>query len=625
MSTSDSTRPRTSPKDWLHAACLPFASRLLRGRRLRRQVVIAGVLALITLLSGVWLALGPGDIERDTRRELGLEQSRITRELDEHVVLAHDEFDLAHLREARQTLLAGGFEPAPADTRHRSYGETRLHDATTRAMALMAQALDDVQRCAPGRQRRLAAIVPPAPPYAANQMPWMGFDCSEAQVTRVELIAAQGYVPRVEAYHSPLGVVGVSKMIGVLAGGVLVVLLLGVAPLWVGSSVAQEVRDGTLQPLTGTALTSRQLAVGLVAGPLLAVAVLAAPFAAILLLSALLSGSLVPALGALVMLAATTALLSVLSEVAGLSLGRRRSPGVVGVLLMLVLGSAMAAGLVVAIELNNSQEGVVAMLPHAGIVHLLRVAVLGTPELSLTSAMRIDTSLVVGTVGIAMLAGVTLLAVERWLARSPDGLLRRGEAFVGAMTCSMLSMVVLWGEPDELSARLAISGMALAVPLLALLMARVPTGDTAPAMRTVPVVDLLAELGAVVVIHAIVCACLSPELDIDDTIGFGSFHTVWGIAIAGLAVIRQTAAPTSLATRLLLGVALFAALLEAAAGVAVVHDGPGPGATLLPFGHASPLLGLVELVALVGIPIALVESLRRKGVRLSATSPGPSI
>ena len=409
-------------------------------------------------------------------------------------------------------------------------------------------------------------------------------------------------------------------MIGTLASGVLAVLLLVVAPLWVGSSVAQEVRDSTLAPLTGTALTSRQLAVGLAAGPIVAVAVLAAPFAALLVLSALFSGTALPAIGAIFMLAVTTVLLSVLAEVVGLSMGTRRSPGVVGAVLLLVLGGAMAASLAVAIELGDAPEGVVAILPQAGVVHLMRAAVLGVRGLSLTSAMQIDLSLVIGTLGMATLAVITTLAVERWLARAPDGLLRRSEALIGALTVSMLALVAMWNEPEALSARLALSGALLAVPILALLMARVPTGDTAPAMRTVPVVDLLAELGVVVAIHVLLCTAVSPEVDIEDAFGIGSIHTIWGIAIAGLVAIRQVAAPTAMGTRLLLGIAMVAALVEAAAGVAVVHDNVGLSTALLPFGHASPLLGMLELVGLFAIPVALVKSLEQQGVTLSASA-----
>ena len=617
MSKSKPNRISSSLPAWLVAGCLPFVSRLLRGRRLRRQVVIAGVLSVITVVTGLWLALGPGDIERDARRELGLEHSRITRELDEHAVLVRDPYSLHHLQDARRRLLADSAHPQRL--RH-DYDHTIVHAATDRAMAFVTAGLASADQCTPELRTRLRALTPPPAPYISDYLPPVGFSCSETDVRRVERIVAEGFVPRVEPYTSPLGAAGVSKMIGTLAAGVLALLLLVVAPLWVGSSVAQEVRDATLAPLTGTALTSRQLAVGLAAGPIAAVAVLAAPFAALLLLSALFSGTLLPAVGALVMLAVTTVLLSVLAEVVGLSMGTRRSPGIVGAVLLLVLGGAMAASVAVAVELGDAPEGLVAMLPQAGIVHLMRAGVLGVRGLSLSSAMQIDLSLVIGTLGMATLAAITLLAVERWLARSPDGLLRRGEALIGALTVSMLSLVVMWNDPEELSARLALTGALLAVPMLALLMARVPTGDTAPAMRTVPVFDLLSELGVVVAIHVVLCAAVSPEVDLHDAFGLGSIHTIWGIAVAGLVAIRQVAAPTSMGTRLLLGIAMVAALFEAAAGIAVVHDSVGLGTMLLPFGHASPLLGMLELVGLFAIPIALVESLKRKGVMLSASA-----
>lgn len=602
---------------WLVAGCLPFVSRLLRGRRLRRQMVIAGVLSVITLVTGLWLALGPGDIERDVRRELGLEHSRITRELDEHTVFVRDPYSLHHLQDVRRRLLADS--AGPRSLRHDD-DHTVVHAATDRAVAFVALALESADGCAPDLRTRLRALTPPPEPYTASVMAPVGFYCTDTDVRRVERIVAEGFVPRVERYTSPLGAAGVSKMIGTLASGVLAVLLLIVAPLWVGSSVAQEVRDSTLAPLTGTALTSRQLAVGLAAGPIVAIAVLAVPFAALLLLSALFSGLAIPAIGALVMLGVTTILLSVLAEVVGLSMGTRRSPGVVGAVLLLVLGGAMAASVAVAVELGDAPEGLVAMLPQAGIVHLMRAAVLGVRGLTLSSAMQIDLSLVIGTLGMATLAVITLLAVERWLARAPDGLLRRGEALVGALTVSMLSLVVMWNDPEELSARLALTGALLAVPMLALLMARVPTGDTAPAMRTVPVFDLLAELAMVVGIHVVLCAAVSPEVDLHDAFGLGSIHTIWGIAVAGLVAIRQVAAPTSMGTRLLLGIAIVAALVEAAAGVAVVHDSVGIGTMLLPLGHASPVLGMLELVGLFAIPIALVKSLERQGVMLSASA-----
>ena len=59
----------------LRAAAHPFVHRVFRGRRLRKYTAISGVLGLLSVLMGVWLAFGNGEIEHETRIELELEQS----------------------------------------------------------------------------------------------------------------------------------------------------------------------------------------------------------------------------------------------------------------------------------------------------------------------------------------------------------------------------------------------------------------------------------------------------------------------------------------------------------------------------------------------------------------------
>ena len=73
--------------DRIPAFALPFVTRSLRGGRGKRFAALSLGLALLTLLFGVWVGLGRGDVARDARVTIGIEQPIYVREQQEFVII----------------------------------------------------------------------------------------------------------------------------------------------------------------------------------------------------------------------------------------------------------------------------------------------------------------------------------------------------------------------------------------------------------------------------------------------------------------------------------------------------------------------------------------------------------
>ncbi|HET6581917.1 MAG TPA: hypothetical protein VFG69_00695, partial [Nannocystaceae bacterium] len=246
----------------LRAACLPFVSRSLRGPRLKRSLALSLVLALATCIVGGWIALGDGDFERETRQALRLEKSAQQRGYEDFVMFAYDERTLHRLENERDDLLAG----RPLENVH---GELRNH---------VAQAYDTVQsalnvRTVPRQHQDLYAS---ALAIDERHPEWQerivvgrgsGFDWYRPRdIARLQAIVDRDLVPDVALYDSPLGPREAVGLVGLFAGLLSTLLLLVVVPVLVGIAVAQESHENTLQPLCGTSLSPRQIALGLVVG-----------------------------------------------------------------------------------------------------------------------------------------------------------------------------------------------------------------------------------------------------------------------------------------------------------------------------------------------------------------------
>ena len=431
----------------LHAASLPFVTRALRGGRKLRYSAVALLLTLLSVLLGAWLALGDGPLEHELRVGFKLERPRHVQELLEYKIFAHDEYELRDLKTAVRILTTAPNLQLIAEDRYSpsGYGEHRVHEH-------IRLALDTLGRARSGAVSNTAAPLLAATDalLARNNIPapnlnrgYTGWNDAETREQLANILAAE-LRPAVLTYSSPLTASDALRVIGLVAGAMVMLLLMLFAPVLAGTQMAQEVHDNTLQPLTGTALSARELVLGLSLGPAAVVALLAAPQVIVLVAAALAVGHVLPTLGLLAVCLVASAFLTALAQLVGLALGRQRNAGMLGVGLLAILTPLTFAGALIALELPTRMLGVLALLPHAAASHLLlegfipaggemRAASL-SPE-TLASALFAVT---IGTLGMLCFAWLGLKALERRVGELAPSALSRGEALLGVAVSSVL-------------------------------------------------------------------------------------------------------------------------------------------------------------------------------------------
>lgn len=595
----------------LTAACLPFVTRSLRGARLRRFGVLSAVIALAAIVAGLWIAQDPGRTARDLRTEMRIEQTLDERQRADFVVFAFDPWELQAYERMRSDVLANGTGPEEDAYRHGGIG--RLHAEATIAASWaargegMASRLDPHLRAlaadAVAEHGNVGAATQRTTPMHMQQDPaWL------------RLVIDNGLVPTVETYHSPLGLRDTIAVIGLTAGGVLGLLLLLVAPLMVGVQMANEVHENTLQPLTGTALTTRQLLLGMASGPLSVVALLAAPHVATFGLAAATSGRFVTAIGFLLALLAAGLLLVSLAQLVAAGLGKRRSPGMVAVGILVCVGMLGMGALVLGIGVTRNTLGIAATLPGAGAAHLWHATFLPVQRLSWESALFLDLRIVASSVGFVVLGGLSQLAIERRVAARPDGVLRRGEALVGAVVLIALALMAMPHRVDGFGEVYLATLALIAGPLQLFVMSRVPGGDLPPSMRTLPLSRIVAEYAIVLGLHLVVVAVLADAPHASRFSAGAVLHLTWALGVAALVSIRGVAAPASLAAKVWLGVCLLSAMIELGVGAALAADGGRHD--LFPLEHAEPLAALIYLGLFLWVPVSLGRSLVKTGCKL---------
>lgn len=582
----------------LRAACLPFVTRALRGSTRRRVMLGSGLLLVAVLLLGAWIGRSPGYAAHDMRVSLGLEQNRWEREHRELIIFADDEQEL-------RELLADDHRFGPV--RSRAEDAWLLLDAVAGPHVIPPRDLQGLQQ----RARALRdARLDLAPPDAEDQRRYQHFDWYSARDRqRLQAVLDAELQPRIMVYASPLDAAATMRIVGTLAGGLLLLLWLVLGPLWVGVQLAQELHENTLQPLTGTALTARQLVVGLAAGPLAPIAIVAAPLLVVTLLAALVAGRFVPVLGVVGMGLAMGAMLVGLCMLLALAVGRHRAPGIVGIGLCALLGAAALAGTAAGLNLEHETLGLVTILPGAGPMHLLSEAFLPQAHLSSAQAWALDLRLGLAALGAVVLAALIVRALERRVGGTHhDGALRPMEAGVAALVIGVLAVAALPGRLSFGEAFLAGTAIAL-LPLQLVLVGRVPGGDVPPALRQVPVVPLLREHAAwlaVLLVVALVAAGAPEELRPGAI--FGVAHLGWALVVAAMVTLRGTALPTSILAKLWLMVCLGFVAIEYVTAAMWFFDEPR-GELLFPLAAAHPILGLLHVGMFVWIPIALVRAL----------------
>ena len=585
----------------LHAACLPFVTRALRGSARRRVMLGSALLVLAVVLLGTFVGRSSGHAAHDLRVELGLEQSRWERQVLEFTIFADSE------RQRRELLHGAENERGPV--RHLAEDGWLLLDTVAGPHVIPPRGQQALQ----ARARALRnARVDLAPPDAEDRRRYVHFDWyTERDLRRVRAVLDAELQPQVVVYASPLDAAATVRLVGAAAAGLLLVLWMVVGPLWVGVQLAQELHENTLQPLTGTALTARQLVLGLAAGPLAPVAIVAAPLFTLMMVTAAGAGRVIPALGLTAMGLAMGAMLVALCMLAALAVGRQRAPGIVGIGLLALLGAAGLAGVAMGLQLDRNTLGAVTIMPGAGPAHLLGEAFAPQARLSGALAQALDLRLVLATVGAMVLTVVMLRALERRVGSTDrDGALRPVEALVAALVLGVLAVVALPARASFGEAFLAGTALAL-VPMQLVLMGRVPGSEVPAVLRRVPVLPLLREhaawIGLMLGVTLVVAGV--PEDSHGGAI-VGVVHLVWVVVVTAMVTMRGTALPSSIPAKLWMVLCLGFVMVEYVTAVMWFLDRPGADMEMLfPLAAAHPVLGLVHVGMFLWIPISLVQAL----------------
>jgi hypothetical protein len=597
--------------DSVRIAALPFVTRSLRGQRGRRLALLAVVLAVINVVLGLWLAFGSGALERGIREDLRLEPSRFDRERREFVVVLNDDTEFAHAERARELMYQRGI----ASERNGVLGLRAVEGYMTLDAAVAAGTRGETgfaHQELLGRARTLlTALGDPGP--VVGRVRVAGFDWTRGP-DRMLLaqIVERGGVPAVERYASPLGGREAIGIVGLLAAAMLLALTTVLGPVMTGIAVAQESHDNTLQPIAGSALSARQIAIGLVLGASAPIAIVAAPQLLLVGTIGLLRGELLPLLGLLVLLAPCAFAVTMLSLAVGLFAGRRRSGGAIGITLLAGLGTWLCAGIPLGFHaFGRSESAAVTLLPSGGLVHFVRAAFIASEPIK--HAQDLGWRMAAAAVASLVVGMLALRAAERRVPGRFVAPLQRGEALLGAGVLSALSLIALghYPGPEVMLASLAI----MVMPMQVLLMARVPAGDSPSGSGVPNLRGLLGEFAVYVGLHgALALVMVGPGFVLRGLGSVGVLHLAWALAISALVAIRIVAAPARLPASIFAGFAFVLAIVEFVTGSMQMLSS-SRSISALPLWSVSPTLALGQLALLVVLPWTLVRGIRRAGTR----------
>jgi hypothetical protein len=585
----------------LPAFALPFVTRSLRGGRGRRYLIFSLVIAALTGVVGLWLALGSGNFEQGLRAEFGLEEHEFIRERREFTVYVHSQ-DALHRAERERRHIADELARSGFPTT-REYGEVSAivdwgRSALERASRSTAYMPEQIELR--NQARAVTGI------YIEDTMMTFAWnDPTEVEGLRAA-IARRG-LPAIEMYESPLGIRDALRITGFFAGILLAAFATVFAPLLVAVQQAQERHENTLMPLTGTALSPRELAVGLAVGPVSVISIFAIPQLAIFLICSTFAGEVLVAGALLAALFATSVLFIFGAQLLGHLFGHRRTPGVIGIALMAVTGVAWLVGAAFVADGENSTAGFAAVFPHIGLSALLAEVFIEIHS----SFGWVFVATFVWTCGAVVLAWLAMTALSRKIEGSDGALLTRAHALIGALTCIALVNVAIPHEGYQAEALRQYVGLGiLALPFFALFLTRVPTTDGPPRMRKVPVGKLLLEFASWGVAHIVVVGVLF-GLDLQAMHPIALSWLGWCVLVLGLIAIRIVATPGKVAANVWAGFCAFSLVLGFAQSVYWGVEGRHRDLEdVFVMMQLSPVLGLIQIALTVWIPVSLIRHLR---------------
>lgn len=572
----------------LRQVARPFVVRQLRGPRGRRALGLSALLGIVTVLLGMWLALGRGELEREVRIDLRLEQAPYDRAFRELVVVCYDDdcspSDVVQLRrhalaELRDALLT--YDP--------------MRDKAHADLHLRAQEHVD--------QLRDLALFP------SFETGW-DWRSSEDRASLNAALAAD-LQPRMVKYVSPLGFSEALGLVGMIATFLVVLLGTVFGPVLTGIAVAQESHENTLPPITGTGLGGRDIIAGLVVAAFAPVAIVAAPQAAIALVASLVAGNVLVVLGVVALMLCCAWALAMTAAIAGLYVGRRRGPGPVGVAMLgltsvwLMIGMGIGLGRTI----GHAEVGSMIAGPSSALMLGTREAFFSVARLPGSSGAEVASLCLMPALAGLVLGALAFRAAARRVDDRAVPPLSRGEAVLATLIASFvctLTTVVARGSSTE-RAGLAFATIAMMVlPLAALLVARVPAaqGDT---RREISVSESMVELAAFTGIHLGVMLLLCPSSVLEAVPGL--VHTAWAVAVTGLVALRMLSPGNRWLTGTWGGFCLLSAAIMMANGWELAER--GARADIVALFQVSPLLGVIQLVLIVVVPLVLVLGIRR--------------
>lgn len=625
----------TKPK--LPPALVPFVGRALRGPRKRRYMAAAGAIVVLNLLLGLWLALSSSQAGNELRHELGREPLASEVEWREQIVYAYSDVEASqahewlrnHQREAYwpdndiefrldsqhqeaiNALWSLAIDPGP-DRSHQARGER----ARKRLRAMTSAPLPDVlfeelkeQLDMMGYYPIDAAVVP-EPSLHGNASTYWNSTFPETVVSH----ALDGDLePEVVRYHSPLGLRHALIFAGLFSAFELGFLLLMLGPVAVAVVQAQEVHENTLMPLSNSALSPRELAIGLASGALAPVAIGAVPLAGLLLLGATLDGAAHIGLLQLVVLAAGALALACGAQLIGHLLGRRRSAGVVAVLMVGLSGVLYLSGTSVGLSLNTPQVELAALSPQSSAALLTGVAFdLG----HLKGAGLLNSAwMLVGAAALLVLGWLALRVTEHKIAGHAKAPLTRAHTIVGAAVavgwivgsvgCATTTVT---RDADSL---IYVSTLVLLCPIFGLLlMGRVPQ-SALPKMRKVRIAALLGEILAWGGLHGLLVLLVAPHPTALLS-PVGMLYTAYVLAVGGLVCLRIASAPVRILSAVGLALAFPVLMMAGAHMAAWMIDPLTDLRHVFAAGNLDPGMGFAQLLVMIAVPTLLVRGIKQR-------------